>query len=383
MQLFRKSPISLSVALLACVLYLPSSHAISPEEKVMKLTSDAEGGSLPAEIELGARYMTGEGVTRDLAAAARWYEKAAQRGEPHAQNQIGYFYQSGIGVPQDYARAMRWYQLAASNGDASALLNIGVLYFTGTGVKKDIGYAAGFFENAVRKGNGTAAAYLGDIYYSGALGTVDLAQADKWFETGSRLNDPLATYNLGLLYSSDSNHPHDFHRAASLLRRSANYGYVPAMHSLALLLINHPQEEQTNGEVRSLLETAAAAGEWKSSIVLGILSRDGKILPTDKRTADYYFHVAALMGGKHAHDLVMYDLSKLDPTFDSAQREAILNEARSWCLQHSKVKKFLVRDPREIKFFPSPQSNWVAPELDISGPVSSAEAPCTIDSRSS
>ena len=383
MPLFRRSPISLSVALLACVLYLPSSHAISPEEKVMKLTSDAEGGSLPAEIELGARYMTGEGVARDLAAAAHWYEKAAQRGEPHAQNQIGYFYQSGIGVPQDYARAMRWYQLAASNGDASALLNIGVLYFTGTGVKKNIAYAAGFFENAVRKGNGTAAAYLGDIYYSGALGTVDLAQADKWFETGSRMNDPLATYNLGLLYSSDPSHPHDFHRAASLLRRSVNYGYVPAMHSLALLLINHPQEEQTNGEVRSLLETAVAAGEWKSSVVLGILARDGKILPSDNRAADYYFHVAALMGGKHAQDLVMYDLSKLDPTFDSVQRDAILTEARSWCLQHSKVKKFLVRDPREIKFFPAPQSNWVSPALDISGPVSSAEAPCTIDSRSS
>jgi len=278
---------------------------------------------------------------------------------------------------------MRWYQLAASNGDASALLNIGVLYFTGTGVKKNIAYAAGFFENAVRKGNGTAAAYLGDIYYSGALGTVDLAQADKWFETGSRMNDPLATYNLGLLYSSDPSHPHDFHRAASLLRRSVNYGYVPAMHSLALLLINHPQEEQTNGEVRSLLETAVAAGEWKSSVVLGILARDGKNLPSDNRAADYYFHVAALMGGKHAQDLVMYDLSKLDPTFDSVQRDAILTEARSWCLQHSKVKKFLVRDPREIKFFPAPQSNWVSPALDISGPVSSAEAPCTIDSRSS
>ena len=384
MQLIsRRFAILLPGILLAVVIYIPSSHALSPEETVLKLTSDAERGSLAAEIELGARYMTGDGVPRDLTAAARWYEKAAQRGEPNAQNQIGYFYQSGIGVPKDVGRAMHWYQLSAASGDASALLNMGVLYFTGTGVKKDVSYAASVFENAVRKGNGTAAAYLGDIYYFGDLGPADVTLAEKWFETGARMDDPIATYNLGSLLSVAANHPHDFHKAVSLMRRSTAKGYVPAMHSLALLLINHPQEEQTNGEVRSLLETAVAAGEWKSSVVLGILARDGKILPSDNRAADYYFHVAALMGGKHAQDLVMYDLSKLDPTFDSVQRDAILTEARSWCLQHSKVKKFLVRDPREIKFFPAPQSNWVSPALDISGPVSSAEAPCTIDSRSS
>ena len=373
-----------SAALFAFVIFIPSSHALSNEQQVMKLTSDAERGSLTAEIELGARYMIGDGVPRDPAIAAHWYEKAAQRGEPKAQNQIGYLYQSGIGVPQDYNRAMHWYQLSAASGDASALLNIGVLYFTGVGVKKDIPYAASLFENAVRKGNGTAAAYLGDIYYFGALGPADLRLAEKWFDTGSRLNDPIATYNLGLLYSADAKHPHDFHHAVSLMRRAAAYGYVPAMHSLALLLINHPQEEQTNGEVRSLLETAAAAGEWKSSIVLGILARDGKILPADKRAADYYFHVAALEGGKPAQDLVMNDLARLDPAFDFAQRDAILAEARSWSSQHSQVKKFLVKDPRELKFFPAPQPpEVVRGQLNFSEPAASPkEAPCTIDNRS-
>src|SRR4029077_15387817 len=100
-------------------------------------------------------------------------------------------------------------------------------------------------------------------------------------------------------------------------------------------------EEQTNSEVRSLLETAAAAGEWKSSIVLGILARDGKGTAVDKRAADYYFHIAALQGGKAAEDLVMYDLSKLEPAFDDAQREAILADARAWYTRHTQVKRFL------------------------------------------
>jgi FOG: TPR repeat, SEL1 subfamily len=386
MQLFKRFPISLSVALLACVLYLPSSHAISPEEKVMKLTSDAESGSLPAEIELGARYMTGEGVPRDLAAAAHWYEKAAQRGEPNAQNQIGYFYQSGIGVPQDLTRAMHWYQLSAASGNASGMVNMGVLYLLGIGVNKDVGHAANIFENATRKGSGTAAAYIGDIYYFGLLGPVDLPVAERWFEAGVRLHDPIAAYNLGSLFSVDSLHPHDTHKAVLLMRRSSEGGYVPAMHSLALLLINHPKEEQTSGEARSLLETAAGAGEWKSSVLLGILARDGKGVSVDKRAADYYFHVALLQGGKRAEKLLTYDLAKLDASFDTAQRNAILSEATAWYSQHSQTRKFIAKDPRSQKFFPLPDGTSVTDEDFVPSDTARSaikEAPCTITSETS
>ncbi|WP_035358894.1 tetratricopeptide repeat protein [Edaphobacter aggregans] len=380
MQLLR-IPTSLSIALLACVLYLPSLHALSPQENLMKITSDAEHGSLSAEIELGARYMTGDGVPRDLTAAAHWYEKAAQRGEPNAQNQIGYFYQAGIGVPQDLGRAMHWYQLSAANGDASALVNMGVLYITGTGVKKDVAHAASIFENAARKGNGTAAAYLGDIYYFGLLGPADIAAAEKWFEAGARMHDPIAAYNLGSLYSVDPAHPHDTHKAVSLMRRSTADGYVPAIHSLALLLINHPQEEQTSGEARSLLETASAAGEWKSSIILGILARDGRGVPVDKRAADVYFHVALLQGGKPAGDLLMKDLATLDAIFDAAQREAILREAQAWYTQHSQSTKFIAKNIRAQKLFPLPQSTDIIRDNLAPGQTaqtSAKEAPCTI-----
>ena len=349
----------------------------------MKLTSDAESGSLSAEIELGARYMTGEGVPRDLAAAAHWYEKAAQRGEPNAQNQIGYFYQSGIGVPQDLTRAMHWYQLSASSGDASALVNMGVLYLMGIGVNKDVPHAASIFENAARKGNGTAAAYLGDIYYFGLLGPVDLPAAERWFETGVHLHDPIAAYSLGSLFSVDPVHAHDTHKAVLMMRRSSADGYVPAMHSLALLLINHPQEEQTSGEVRSLLETAAGAGEWKSSILLGILARDGRGVPANKRAADYYFHVALLQGGKPAEKLLMYDLAKLDAGFDAAQRTAILSEAQAWYTQHSQTRKFIAKDPRSQKLFPLPDSKDITDEAFAPGQTARSatkEGPCTITS---
>lgn len=375
----RLLPPLLMASLSVIVIYLPSLHAVSSQEQVMRLTSDAERGSLSAEIELGARYMTGNGVPRDLSAAAHWYEKAAQRGEPNAQNQIGYFYQSGIGVPKDLGRAMHWYQLSAASGDPSAILNIGVLYLLGVGVKKDASYAASLFEKAVRKGNGTAAAYLGDIYYFGMLGPVDLDSAEKWFDTGSRMHDPIATYDLGSLFSVDSRHPHDPHKAVLLMRRASADGYVPAMHALALLLINHPQEEQTSGEVRSLLETAASAGEWKSSVLLGILARDGKQEPVDKRAADYHFHVALLQGGKLAQELVMHDIAKLDALLDPAQRDKLRAEAQVWYAQHSQTKKFILKDSGSQKLFPLPDETDAMHDASLSGQTTRSttkEAPC-------
>jgi TPR repeat protein len=385
MRLLRIT-LSLSFALFAFILYLPSLHALSSEEKVLKLTSAAESGSLSAEIELGARYMTGDGVPRDFSAAAHWYEKAAQRGEPNAQNQVGYLYQAGIGVPRDATRAMHWYQLSASNGDASALVNMGVLYIKGIGIKKDVGHAASIFESAVRKGNGTAAAYLGDIYYFGLLGPADLPEAEKWFETGARMHDPIAAYNLASLYSVDPAHPHDIPKAVSLMRRSTADGYVPAMHSLALLLINHPKEEQTTGEARSLLETASAAGEWKSSILLGILARDGRGEPVDKRAADVYFHEAVLQGGTPAEKVLMKDLSTLDAAFDANQRESIFAEARAWYTKHSKPQKFIAKEPGTPKLFPLPENADMIRDTSILGePATSPakEAPCIIASQSS
>ena len=101
---------------------------------------------------------------------------------------------------------------------------------------------------------------------------------------------------LGSLYSVNSEHPHDIPKAAELLRQAADAGYVPAMHSLGLLLVNHPELKQDPQQSRTLLDMAANAGSWKSSIVLGILARDGRGVPADNKAAYFHFRVAVLQG---------------------------------------------------------------------------------------
>jgi uncharacterized protein len=51
--------------------------------------------------------------SRDDAAAAGWYQAAAQQGEVAAQTHLGLMYRDGRGVAQDQALAYAWLSLAA------------------------------------------------------------------------------------------------------------------------------------------------------------------------------------------------------------------------------------------------------------------------------
>ncbi len=340
------------IALLACGVFAQPGHGQSlDEKKFLKLQAEARRGVLSAEIELAADYLTGDGVPQDVRAAAHWYENAAQRGDSEAQNEIGYLYQTGVGVPADLSQALHWYHLAAASGSAAGKLNLGILYLSGLGVRKDVPLAMQLFEEGARKGNGTAAGYLGQIYYFGLAGDRDMPAAERWLEAGAKLHDPMAAYNLGSLYSTAPDHAHDLRRAAELLRQSAASGYVPAMYSLGLLLVNHPELKQTARESLTLLEAAAEAGEWRSSLLLGVLARDGKGVAVDRRSASYHFQIAVLQGGAEAEHLLRHDIDALSGPLDEDERAASTSAARAWYGQHPLTQPFLVSNHSGASYF--------------------------------
>ena len=56
----------------------------------------------------------------DEAAAVRWLKAAAEGGHPLASNNLGARYLSGEGVPRDLVEAYRWFHAAAARGDRKA-----------------------------------------------------------------------------------------------------------------------------------------------------------------------------------------------------------------------------------------------------------------------
>jgi len=76
-------------------------------------------------------------VPKDLKLAMKWYQAAAEQGNPLAQVGLGYMLLDGSGDQPDLEGAVVWFNKAAEHGDALAMLALGTLYELGRGVTKD------------------------------------------------------------------------------------------------------------------------------------------------------------------------------------------------------------------------------------------------------
>jgi hypothetical protein len=341
-----------SFALFASMFFVVAQPRTARAVDIPRIQAGAERGSVQQEIELGAAYLAGRGVPRDEKQAAYWYEKAANAGDPGAQQQIGYFYQAGFGVERDPGRAAQWFERAVAGGLVSAKVNLGVSYAWGLGVRKDPVFAMQLFREAAEKGNGAGAHYLGLMYYFGMGIPKDASQARHWLELGAKLHSVPAKYDLALLLSHETD-ANSRDSAIRLLRESAAAGVVAAKHQLGLDIVQDPGLARTTDEAVSLLEEAASDGFWKSSVVLGILSRDGRGIPKDRKDAYYHFRIAVLQGGENATSMTANDLHALSAELGQSQVQALDQKAAAWVEKHKRPLEFVNLRTESSSMFPA------------------------------
>jgi len=71
-------------------------------------------------------YQYGDGVAKDLRAAAQWYERAANQCVEKAQYNLGFLYYNSQHLNGDDEAAVKWFRLAAKQGLLMAQTNVGV-----------------------------------------------------------------------------------------------------------------------------------------------------------------------------------------------------------------------------------------------------------------
>lgn len=98
-------------------------------------------------------YRGRNGLEKDAARAAYWYERAAERGHAPAQTMLGYLYYQGEGVDQDYAKALEWYKEAALQGHPGSQASLGYLYGEGHGVERNLRQAYAWSTLAAENGS--------------------------------------------------------------------------------------------------------------------------------------------------------------------------------------------------------------------------------------
>jgi localization factor PodJL len=158
----------------------------------MALRSAAASGNPAAEFLIGVKFTEGNGVAADLAKAAVWYQKAADKGLAPAQYRLASLYEKGRGVEKDLPKAKAWYGKAAEAGNAKAMHNLAVLFAEGGGDQPDYAAAAKWFEAAANFGVKDSLFNLG-ILYAGGIGVdKDLVASYKWFAIAADQGDPEA-----------------------------------------------------------------------------------------------------------------------------------------------------------------------------------------------
>jgi hypothetical protein len=125
------------------------------------------------------------------------------------------------------------------------------------------------------------------------------------------------------------------------------------MHSLGFLLVKYPKLAKSAHEAQSWLEEAANAGNWRSSVVLGILARDGDGVPVDNKAAYFHFRAAALQGGAQAQSIVANDLRVIGAKLGADEQAELLSAADTWSAQHSRVLLYIHPKVRERSPFPA------------------------------
>ncbi|TFZ59602.1 hypothetical protein E4V01_06510 [Methylorubrum sp. Q1] len=156
-----------------------------------KLKQDALDGDGAAVWEIASREAEGRGVTRDLAIAAKLYERLANAGYAPAQFKVGNAYEKGSGVVRDIEKAKAWYGRAADQGNIRAMHNLAVMHAenpTANG-KADFVIAANAFRRAAEHGVRDSQYNLAVLYARGLGVGQDLVQSYLWFSAAATQGD--------------------------------------------------------------------------------------------------------------------------------------------------------------------------------------------------
>lgn len=154
-----------------------------------KLRVEAEGGNLPAQLELARAYDSETSGHKDERLATMWYRRAADQGNSEAQDALGDRYLVGRGLKKSMAEAVNWFRKSARQGNSSAMYHLGAVYFNGDGVQIDYALSYAWFRLAQEAGDNRAAEAVTRAESVSKPGTITsgLEKIAEMYESGQAL----------------------------------------------------------------------------------------------------------------------------------------------------------------------------------------------------
>lgn len=185
----------------------------------------AEKGNPVGQSGLGLIYLHGKGVSKDYTKALKYFLQAASQGWVDGQLQLGIMYFNGLGVPKDYRTAIKYFTMASQSGHVLGFYNLAQMHATGTGTIRSCNTAVELFKNVAERGHwGTKLMQAHNDYKEGRI-----TEAFVKYALLAELGYEVAQSNAAFLL--DRNEIGCFNRNETLTRalmywsRSAAQGY--------------------------------------------------------------------------------------------------------------------------------------------------------------
>jgi TPR repeat protein len=198
----------------------------------------AEGGDASAQYNLALMYERGEGVPKDYREAIRWLTAAADQNLVPAMMSLAEFSMQppDPALTKDVAKAVHYYQKAADLGNSLAQVNLATILTKGLQAKPDYEQAAKWYQKAALQGERDGQFGLGVSYALGRGVPVDYEEARRWFTSAADQGQVQAQYDLAIIYEEGKGIPTDRDLAAHYYQMAAEQGMVKAQYRFGLLL---------------------------------------------------------------------------------------------------------------------------------------------------
>lgn len=204
-----------------------------PQEAIRLLKLAAQQEDPEAQALLGTCYRKGDGVTKNLLEAERWYILAATQRDwdARAQNLLGALYE----VTQNLTEAVKWYDSAAAQGCAQAQFNLGLCFDKGIGVSKNAQQAFYWFSLAAQQGLSAAQFCVASCYDDGEGVTKDMQLAVHWYLRAAKQGHKNAQFNLACSYKAGAGVPVNLDEATYWFKKAAEQGDAEAEKELEMV----------------------------------------------------------------------------------------------------------------------------------------------------
>ena len=275
-------------------------NAESYDEALKWYRAAAARGSAIAMHNIGGKYRTGKGVTKNAEIAVNWYRRAADAGNATGMTSLGYMYQSGEGVTKDPVKAAGLYRSAIALGSARSMNNLGQMLRKGEGVAKNEAEGVSLIKRAAEMNDGRALTRLGWMFQKGDGVEQNAARAVDLYERSANLGNSQSMINLGVLYRQGKGVAQDDRAALDWFRKAADLDHLWGAYHVGWAYAKGRGVEKDVPTALKWYEKAAELGNGRAMASIGWHLETGNGVPEDDLKAFEWYKKAVAKNNVYA-----------------------------------------------------------------------------------